>query len=160
MTKMAAERVTWVAVLDGAKALIFEDKGFADAPDLHLVNKEEFADPPDREIKTDAPGRARDNGMGQRSAMEETDFHDQAETRFVIAFAEQINAAAMKQKFDRLILMVAPRAMGALRDHLHETVTQRVVKEFTGDYVNHPTPKLEALLKKEIAPAEEEFVIS
>lgn len=159
-TKMAVERVTWVAVLDGTKALVFADEGFADAPDLKLVDKDEFTNPPDREIKTDAPGRRADTGRGQGSAMEEADFHDQAETRFVTEFGERLNAAAMKGKFDRLILMAAPRALGALRDELHEETTRRIVREFTGDYVNHPTDKLEALLKKQMGPAPEDYSIN
>ncbi len=159
MTKMAAERVTWVAVLDGTKSLVFEDKGFADAPDLHLVDKETFDNPPDREIKTDGPGKAFAPAGAPNSNMEEADFHDQNEARFVADFAEDLNKAAMKGKFDRLVLMAPPRAMGRLRDDLHEEVTRRVVKEMTGDYTNHPTQKLEALLKKEMAPAGEEFAI-
>jgi protein required for attachment to host cells len=154
---MTAERVTWVAVLDGAKSLLFEDKGFTDAPDLHLLDKEQYDPVPDREIKTDAPGRQPDTGTNHRSAMEETDFHDQAEQRFVCNFAETLNHAALKRRFDRLIVMAPPRAIGWLRGCLHEETARRIVKELTGDYTNHPTLKLEALLKKQMAPGEPEF---
>lgn len=155
MTKMAAERVTWVAVLDGAKSLLFEDKGFADAPDLHLVDKGEFETVPDRAIKTDAPGRTAGPGGAPGSAMEETDYHDQEESRFVCDFADTLNRAALKAKFDRLVVMAPPRAMGRLRENLHEETSRRIVKAVTGDYTNHPTPKLEAILRKELtAPAE------
>ncbi len=153
MTKMAAERVTWVAVLDGSKALLFEDKGFTDAPDLHLMDKAEYDPVPDRDIKTDAPGRMPDPGPGQRSAMEEADFHQQAEQRFVCAFAESLNQAALKNRFDRLVLMASPRAMGWLRSCLHETAARRIFREITGDYTNHPTLKLEAMLKQENSAA-------
>lgn len=154
MTKMASERVTWVAVLDGSKSLLFEDKGFSDAPDLHLVDKEEYAPVPDRDIKTDAPGTAHSSVGSGRSSMEETDFHDQNEARFVADVAGVLNKAALKNKYDRLVVMAPPRAMGRLREELHEEASRRIVKELTGDYTNHPTLKLEGLLKKEMAPAE------
>lgn len=155
MTKMTAERVTWVAVLDGAKSLLFEDKGFADAPDLHLVDKGEYESVPDRDLKTDAPGTSHSSVGSGRSSMEETDYHDQEESRFVCDFAAALNRAALKAKFDRLVLMAPPRAMGRLRENLHEETARRVVKEMTGDYTNHPTPKLEAILKKEMTAAAE-----
>lgn len=155
MTKMAAERITWVAVLDGAKALLFQNKGFDDAPDLHLVDKGEFEPVPDRDLKSDAPGTSHSSMGHGRSSMEETDFHQQAEDRFICDFGESLNQAALKQKFDRLVVMAPPRAIGVLRNCLHEETSRRIVKELTGDYTNHPTLKLEELLKKAMtAPAE------
>ena len=79
----------------------------------------------------------------------------QAEERFISDFGETLNQAALKKKFDRLVVMAPPRAIGVLRNCLHEETSRRIVKELTGDYTNHPTLKLEELLKKEMtAPAE------
>ncbi len=156
MARMAAERVDWIVVFDGAKALLFQNEGFDDAPDFKLIDKEEIDNPPDRELKTDAPGRMGDNGRGQRSAMEETDYHDQQEQRFVKNLAESISGYALKNKFDRLFVFGAPHAMGDFRENLHEEAAKKVAREVTGDYTNHPTPKLEQAFKKEAAPEREE----
>lgn len=156
MARTTAERVDWVVFFDGAKALLFQNEGFNDAPNFKLIDKEEIDNPPDRELKTDAPGRMGDNGRGQRSAMEETDFHDQQERRFVKNLAESISQHALKDKFDRLYVFGAPHAMGDFRDNLHEEAVKRIVKQVTGDYTNHPTDKLEAAFKKEAAPEREE----
>lgn len=160
MARMAAERIDWVAVFDGAKALVFENEGFSDAPDFKLLEKDEIENPPDRELKTDAPGRAADNGQGQRSAMDETDFHKQQERRFVKRLAESLNHAALENKFDRLYVFAAASAMGDFRDDLHESVQKRIAKEITGDYVNHPVQKLEERFKAELAPPKEAYEIS
>jgi protein required for attachment to host cells len=148
---MTSERVTWVAVLDGAKSLLFVDKGFADAPDLHLVDKEQYDPQPDRDLKTDGPGTSHSSVGPGRSSVQEPDYHDQAEARFVADIAGTLNKAALTNKYDRLVVMAPPRAMGQLREELHDEATRRIVKELTGDYTNHPTLKLEGILKKEMA---------
>jgi len=159
MARMAAERIDWIAVFDGGKTLLFENKGFNDAPDFELLAKDEIENLPDRDLKTDAPGRMPDTGRQQRSAMEETDFHDQAERRFVKRFAESLNDSAREQKFDRLFVFGAKSAIGDFRDALHDSVTDRIALEITGDFVNHPVKDLEQRFKEELAPPEEEYVI-
>ena len=42
MARMAAERIDWIVVFDGAKALLFENEGFSDAPDFKLLEKDEI----------------------------------------------------------------------------------------------------------------------
>lgn len=159
MARMAAERIDWIVVFDGAKALLFENEGFSDAPDFKLLEKDEIDNPPDRELKTDAPGRSADNGHGQRSAMDETDFHEQQERRFVKRVAESLNHSAMENKFDRLYVFGATSSLGTFRDNLHEKVTEKIAREVHGDYVNHPVKKLEERFKKELAPPKEDFEI-
>jgi len=153
MTRMTAKQIEWVLVFDGAKALIFENEGFHDAPDLKILKKREGDNRPDREIKTDAPGRMPDTGKGQVSAMEEADFHDQAEARFVADLADELSKAAMNDKFDRLYVFGAKHALGRFRDSAHETLTDRIALEMAGDYVNHPVLELEKRLKKALEPA-------
>ena len=71
----------WVVVCDGAKALILENAG--DAVALNLKTKEVYTqpDPKTHEEGTDKPGRTFNSVDGRRSAMEQTDWHQQDEER-------------------------------------------------------------------------------
>src|ERR1044072_193582 len=82
----------WVVVCDGAKALILENAG--DAVALNLKTKEVRAqpDPKTREQGTDAPGRAINSVGAHRSAMEQTDWHDQGEQRFLADLSKHLDA--------------------------------------------------------------------
>src|SRR5436189_1708164 len=73
----------WVVVCDGAKALILENAGDAVALNLKTKEVREQPDPKTHEQGTDAPGRAVNSIDARRSAMEQTDWHDQAEERFL-----------------------------------------------------------------------------
>ncbi len=73
---------TWVLVADGDKALFLENVADAIHPELAVRRVDAQDNPPDREQGTDKPGRRSDTGPGQRSAMEETDWHELAKMRF------------------------------------------------------------------------------
>ena len=68
-------KITWVAVADGAKALILVNDGTDRAPVLRVVAKNEIENPPAREQGTDKPGRRSGFGPSQLSAMETTEWH-------------------------------------------------------------------------------------
>ena len=73
----------WVVVCDGTKALVLENAG--EAKFLNLKTREVFQqdDPKTHEQGTDAPGRSINSVDASRSAMEQTDWHQQAEERFL-----------------------------------------------------------------------------
>ena len=66
----------WVVVCDGAKALVLENAGDEKFPNLKTREVFEQETPMTREQGTDAPGRAI-NSVERRSAMEQTDWHEQ-----------------------------------------------------------------------------------
>src|SRR5207244_8595266 len=83
MSNVKIRRGNWVVVCDGAKALVLENVGNANVPNLMTKEVYEQEDPKTHELGTDAPGRAF-NSVGEiRSAMEQTDLHDQAERGFL-----------------------------------------------------------------------------
>src|SRR6476646_1809501 len=83
----------WVVVCDGAKALILENAG--DAVSLNLKTKEVHAQADEKtsEQGTDAPGRAINSVGARRSAMEQTDWHEQSEQRFLTDLSKRPDAA-------------------------------------------------------------------
>ena len=105
----------WVVVCDGAKALILENAG--DAVALNLKTKEVHAQTDEKtsEQGTDAPGRSINSVGARRSAMEQTDWHEQDEERFLTDLSKRLNAAVMAGEAKSLVLVAPPRALGVLR---------------------------------------------
>lgn len=142
------KQTTWAAIADGAKALILVNDGTDAEPVLTVLAKAEMENAPTREQGTDRPGRRADPSAGQRSAMETTDWHEFAEGRFVRDFAERLNRAAAHGRFDRLILVAPPKALGLLRPALSAEVTGRLAAEIPSDLTGHPVGEIERQIAK------------
>ncbi len=78
MSELKIARGSWVVVCDGAKAMILENIGNSLAPKLRTIEVHRQDDPKTHELGTDAPGRSFNSVDGRRSAMQQTDWHDQA----------------------------------------------------------------------------------
>lgn len=143
---------TWVLIADGEKALFLRNSVDAISPTLDVVRKSENDNPSNFDQSTDRPGRKKDAGVGQRSAMEETDWHRLSKERFAHDLADLLYAYAHRGAFDRIVLVAAPHVLGDLRDHLHKEVREKVVAEVAKDLANHPLDKVEKMLKAELDP--------
>ena len=108
-------KITWAAVADGGKALILVNEGTDAAPLLSVLAKDALDNPPAREQGSDQAGRRPGTGVGQRSAMETTDWHELGEARFLRDFAGRLNRAAENGRYERLILVAPPKVLGELR---------------------------------------------
>jgi len=142
---------TWVLVADSEKALFLEN--IADGADPHLVVRLEEAqeNPSDREQSANRPGRMNDTGVGQRSALDDTDWHELAKDRFASDLAEILYRRAHRGEFDKIVLACAPQVLGTLRQELHKEVTDKVVGEVPKLLTNHPLDRIEKILKEELA---------
>jgi protein required for attachment to host cells len=68
------------------------------------------------------------------------------EDEFVAALVEHLTARAAAKSFDQLIIAASPRALGAFRAAASKSLTEKVVREVHGDYVNgDPTRLLAAV---------------
>ena len=154
-----------VFVTDGRKSLFLRNHGDENQLDLRTEAHDEREDRKDREIKTDAPGTAAHSagvagrGIGAiggghmgRPAMEETDFHQQEEDRWVKEAAEKLKARALRNDFEALAIIAPPKALGVLRKELHKEVERRVVATFNKEMTDRPIPDIEDLLVGEGAP--------
>lgn len=142
---------TWVLIADSEKALFLRNDLDEMTPDLNVVRIEEQENPSDREQSANRPGRMQDTGVGQRSALDDTDWHELAKERFADDLADILYKQAHKGAFKRLVIVAAPQTLGALRPKLHKEVVEKVVAEVDKDLTNHPLDKVEAMLKAELA---------
>jgi len=133
----------WVVVCDGAKALILENVGDAMFPNLKTREVHEQTDAKTHEIGTDAPGRSYNSVGSARSAMEQTDFHDQSEQRFLCDLAKRLDAAVLSGETKGLILVAPPRALGVLRQAASAHLRGATRAEVDKDYVKLPVHEIE-----------------
>jgi protein required for attachment to host cells len=78
----------------------------------------------------------------RRSAVEQTDWHDQEEQRFLTKLAERLDAAVQAGETKSLILVAPPRALGVLRAKLSKRVREAVRAEIEKDYVKMPVDEI------------------
>jgi len=133
----------WVLVCDGAKALVLENIGDEKFPNLRTKEVFEQDDPKTHEQGTDAPGRSINSIDARRSAMEQTDWHDQAEHRFLHDLAGRLDAAIHAGKTKALIMVAPPRALGVLRHAYSHNVRAALRAEIDKDFVKLPVHEIE-----------------
>lgn len=147
MSDVTIRNLTWVVVCDGRKSLIFENAG--DAAHLNLVTKETMTteNPPTHEQGVERPGRAFASVGTRRSAVGQTDWHDEAERAFLRGLAARLDRAVSGNETKAIVLVAAPRAMGMLRAELSPRVDKAIKGEIAKDYVMLPVAELEKRLK-------------
>ena len=142
---------TWVVVADGAKALLLENTGTAEAPQLRVVEKMAIDNPPTREQGTDQAGRM--SGPGGASVMGGTDFHRLAEEGFARKLAEALEARVAAGEVKRLVLAAPPQMLGSLRAAMGPALAEAVVAELPKTLTGHPLPEIGKLVAAELAAA-------
>jgi len=145
MTRDYADRITWVAVADGEKALILQNMDTDTKPDLRILSAREIENPPSRDQAAARPGRMNDGKAGslRKSAFAETDFHKLGKTQFARDLSACLNKAALADAFDRLILFAPPATLGELRSHFNPDLKARLVAEIDKDLTGHPVEDIE-----------------
>jgi len=146
MTALRIRSGDWVVVCDGAKALILQNYGDATFPNLKTREVHQQADPKTSEQGTDAPGRSINSIGSRRSAMEQTDWHDQAEHQFLTDLARRLDAAVAAGETKSLIVVAPPRALGVLRQSYSASVRNALRAEIDKDYVRLPVHEIEKRL--------------
>jgi len=143
-----------VLVADGTKVLFLRNHGDENQIDLRTEAHDQREDRKDRDIKTDAPGTAAtrmSSGGGDvfRPAMEETDFHQQEEDRWVKDAAEELKRRALRNDFEALAIIAPPKALGVMRKCFHKEVEKRIICTVNKEMSGRPIPDIEALLESE-----------
>src|SRR3972149_4400802 len=109
MSKMKIHQGEWVVVCDGAKALVLENVGDEMFPNLKTREVYQQDDAKTHEQGSDAPGRSFQSVGAKRSAMEQTDWHDQGEHRFLENLAARLDAAIQAGTMKSLVIAAPPR---------------------------------------------------
>ena len=133
----------WVVVCDGAKALLLENIGDAKFPNLKTVEVLEQKDLPTHELGTDRPGRSHSSVGPGRSAVTQTDWHEQAEQSFLTHLVKHLDAAIAAGKIKSLVVVAPPHALGVLRPAYSHAVKAAVRAEVDKDLVKHPVRDIE-----------------
>jgi protein required for attachment to host cells len=149
---MALPHQALVLVADGKKMLLLRNHGDSQQIDLRTEAHDKREDAMDKELKTDAPGtQGQSMGFG-RPTMDEVDFHQQDEDRWVKEAAEELKRRALRNDFEALAIVAPPKALGVLRKELHKEVERRIVLTVNKEMTDRPIPDIEELLVGEGAP--------
>jgi protein required for attachment to host cells len=143
--------ITWILIADGARARLLEQD--REARHFSPTSEQEFfgSRAQSKEIASDDRGRSFDSVgrgqpgdvVGQRHGMEpRTDPQRYAEYAFARDLSDHLEKAANEHRFDRLVLVAAPKALGDLRDLLPKAVHGKIVAEIDKDLTNVPTRDL------------------
>ncbi|MEZ5997830.1 MAG: host attachment protein [Hyphomonas sp.] len=136
-----------VIVCDGGKYVVYDNHGDTGRIDLRVVRFEEDDVPPTRDLGSGPPGRYPGPGS-RRSAVDQTDWHDQAEADFIHALGERIEAWAAAEPGRTMVLIADPRSMGRLRKVIAEHAQARIGHTITGNFVRRPVAAIEDLINE------------
>jgi protein required for attachment to host cells len=153
MRKSGLPQGTWVVVADGEKALVLVNQGDDMDMDLALRRKDEQDNPPAREWAENRPGRFNDGPSAQRSAVEDTDWHQLEKERFAADLAERLYQEAHRGAFDKLVLIASRVVLSELRSQMHKEVADKVILDVPKVLTNHPLDEIEEHVAKELAEA-------
>ena len=142
MTNVRIPAAALVLIADGTKARLLRNKGNALHVDFVTERELEQENPPTREQGTDKPGRYLGPDRVSRSAVEQTDWHRQAEERFAATIADLLYRMAHAHTFDHLVVIAPPKVLGNLRAAFHPEVATRVLAEVAKDLTSVPTHDL------------------
>jgi protein required for attachment to host cells len=138
---------TLVVVGDGRKALFLRNTGGAGHPELVTESVMEQNNPATRDQGTDRPGRYGGTDGVSKSAVEETDWHQQAEDRFAAEIADALYRKAHDRNFQHLIVIAPPRTLGTMRTAFKKEVAQKITAEIPKDLTSHAVPEIARFLK-------------
>lgn len=145
-TKMKVGTGDWIVVCDGRKAFILENAGDKVFPNLKTKEAFEHADLSTRALGTDAPGRTHQSVGRGGSAVEQTDWHDEAERAFLVSLADRLDTAVTTGETKKLNIVASPRALGMIRQAYSPAVRKALQSELGKDLVKLPLDQIEKQL--------------
>jgi protein required for attachment to host cells len=124
---------TWIVAADASRARILQ---VADRE--RLVEVEDLVNPEgrlhNREINTDAKGRfAGPDRPGGHSSDDEERTVDYYNGIFAKRIADYLESARTQHRYDRLVLVAAPKVLGMMRKELGKEVEKLVMDELDKD---------------------------
>ncbi|CUH75641.1 host attachment protein [Tropicibacter naphthalenivorans] len=146
-------RGAWVLVADGEKALFLRNIGDATDMNLEVVKKDTQDNPKAQDWAANRPGRMHDNGPGQKSAVDDTDWHELEKERFAKDLGEYLYKQAHKGAFDDLVIVASRPVLSELRNSLHKEVQDKILFDVAKVLTNQPIDELEKSLAQEIKAA-------
>jgi protein required for attachment to host cells len=146
MDKMKIGTGDWIVVCDGRKALILENLGDRMFPNLHTKEVHEHPVAPTHAQGTDRPGKVHESTGSARSAIEQTDWHEESERTFLKTLADRLNVAVTSGETHALTMVAPPRALGMIRADYSAAVRKALHGEIDKDLVKLPVYEIEKQL--------------
>jgi protein required for attachment to host cells len=139
---------TWLVVANGTEVKIYENsgpnKGLEALPNINLKRKARKTS----EIVVNERGRSFSSAGDGRSAMEQqTDPADYEHEQFSKTVAEELNQAALDNKFDRIIVAAPPQTLGEMRQFFDKHIEEKLEADVPKDLTNLPKEKLPEYFK-------------
>ena len=151
---MPTKQRIWMVVADASQARIFStatgSQGtISELADEGLRNDELHRH--SRDVGTDRPGRGVESvGRARHAEDAGVDLHREEKERFARRLAAHIEDRARQDCFDALLLIAAPRTLGALRPALGPETGKRLVREIAKDLTKLPFSRLATKLRAAI----------
>ena len=101
---------------------------------------------------TASTGRMADS-QGNKSAFEDTDWHELQKERFASDIADLLYERAHKGLFDHIVLVASPNILGELRKELHQEVTNKVIAEIPKTLTGMPLDEIETRVTEDVRDA-------
>ncbi len=142
----AKKYITWVAVLDGRKALLLTK---STSNRLEILDHAFTAEPIRTNTEThNTLGRSFSSSRaGVRHIIEpHTDEQTQEKQEFIKEISEYLESSLWE--YDRLILAAPPKALGYLRKILSKEVKDKVILELDNDFVRLAPHQIQQHLEK------------
>jgi protein required for attachment to host cells len=143
---MKIETGAWVVACDGRKVLILENIGDAKFPNFRTKETYEHADEPTHVLGAGPPGRTYQSVGNRRSAVDQTDWHDETERTFLRDLAARLHDAVSTGAAKALTIVAPPRALGMIREAYSPALRGAIVREIAKDVVNRPVFEIERLV--------------
>jgi protein required for attachment to host cells len=135
-----------VLISDGRHARLLRNQGTPVNPKLSLEREMLHENPSTREQGTDRPGRRQGSDSSNRSALEQTDWHQLEEQRFASEIAEVLYQLGHAGKYQDLVVVAPPKMLGDLRSQFHQIVTKAVIAEVPRDLTKYSAPEIGSML--------------
>ena len=119
-----------VAVVDGAHFALFRNTAEADI---------KLSAEPHAAVNADRHGTE----LGHASSSANPSDSQQDEDGFAVGVAEQLNKLALDGKLSELVVIAAPRTLGALRKHYHKALEAVIAKELSKDLTGQSPGEIE-----------------
>jgi protein required for attachment to host cells len=136
----------WAVVCDGRKALILENVGDEKFSNLRTRETFDHPDASTHEQGVSPPGRSFQSVGHGRSAVTQTDWHDEAERGFLKKIAERLNSAVEAGETKAITMVASPRALGMIRPVYSAALRHAIVREIAKDLVKQPVHEIERVI--------------
>jgi protein required for attachment to host cells len=144
---------TWVLIADGGHAKVLETRGPGSGLEAQADMTFSVDLPRSHEILTDRAVRSYESrGHARHAKGDSVDPHRELKRAFAKQLGKELLTRLSEDRFDRLVLVAPPPALGDLRAALPRAVRARVVGEVAQDLVKTPKARLWPHLAQVLGP--------